>query len=106
SVLTSAETVPVNLKIVRDAGTIILEGTFKHGDGAGQFTFTPNRVLLTAIRGTGLTVDIPESRSEDDELFKLAVLDVTRSFVRTMHDLYPEASYREIRNARGVDLTP
>jgi hypothetical protein len=106
SVLTSTQTVPVTIKLDRDAGTIVMEGTFKNGDGAGQFTFAPRRDFLNSVRSMGIEVDLRENRSEEDELFTLAVNDVSRAYVRSMHDLFSDATLHQIRRARGVDVTP
>lgn len=106
SVVQAATSTPVNLKLDRDAGTLILEGTFKNGDGAGQFTFSPNRTYYEAIRSMGLTADLGDDRSDGDQLFSLAVVDVSLAYIRSMRAVFPEASLREFRKARAVGVTP
>lgn len=105
SLLEATTATPVNLTIRRDAGTFSLEGTFKNGDGAGQFTFAPNRAYLEALRATGVTFDLAGDRSESDELLSLAIVDLSLDYVRTMHTAFPEATLRDIRRARGSDVT-
>ena len=38
----SAADVPVKFAMRRDAGTISFDGSFRDGEGAGHFNFTPN----------------------------------------------------------------
>ena len=106
SVVQARTSTPVNLKLDRDAGTITLEGTFKNGDGAGQFTFSPNRTYYEAIRSMGLTVELSDDRSDGDQLFSLAVVDVSLAYIRSLRAVFPEASLREFRKARAVGVTP
>ena len=106
AVVRATTSTPVNLKLDRDAGTLMLEGTFKNGDGAGQFTFTPNRTYYEAIRAMGLTMDLPQDRSDGDQLFSLAMVDVSLAYIRSMRAVFPEASLREFRKARAVGVTP
>jgi hypothetical protein len=105
--LTSASTTPVNFELRREAGTIAFEGTFRDGYGAGRFTFEPDRAFVESLRGMGLQIEPKEDRSEEQELLVVALVDATRAYIRSMRDLFPEASLREIRNARavGVDST-
>jgi hypothetical protein len=106
TVIRATTSTPVNLKLDRDAGTLVLEGTFKNGDGAGQFTFSPNRTYFEAIRTMGLTADLGEDRSDGDQLFSLAVVDLSLAYIRSMRAVFPEASLREYRKARAVGVTP
>jgi hypothetical protein len=106
SVIQATTSTPVNLKLDRDAGTLTLEGTFKNGDGAGQFTFNPNRTYYEAIRSMGLTNDLPDNRSDGDQLFSLAMIDVSLAYIRSMRAVFPDASLREFRKARGAGVTP
>jgi hypothetical protein len=106
SVIQATTSTPVNLKLDRDAGTLMFEGTFKNGDGAGQFTFTPNRSYFESIRAMGLTADLSDNRSDGDQLFSMAVIDVSLAYIRSMRAVFPEASLREFRKARAVGVTP
>lgn len=102
--LTSASTTPVNFDLRREAGTIAFEGTFRDGYGAGRFTFEPDRSFVDSLRGMGLQIEPKEGRSEEEELLVLAVVDATRAYIRSTRELFPEASLREIRNARAVGV--
>jgi hypothetical protein len=76
----------VQFKIARDAGTIAFEGTFKRGDGAGQFSFQPNLGYPQALREMGIEFELKRRRPKSDEevLFDLAMLDVSPAYVRAM----------------------
>ncbi len=104
--LWATTTTPVSLKLDRDAGTLVLEGTFRNGDGARQFTFAPSGTYAAALRAMGLTIDLPDDRSIEDELFTLAIVEVSLDYVRTMRGIFPEATLRDMRRARGVNVTP
>jgi hypothetical protein len=106
SVIQATTSTPVTLKLDRDAGTLMLEGTFKNGDGAGQFTFAPNRSYFESIRAMGLTADLPDNRTDGEQLFSLAVIDVSLAYIRSMRAVFPDASLREFRKARAVGVTP
>jgi len=43
----------VSMRIVRDAGTFELVGSFRDGKGAGQFTLTPNESFFSALAARG-----------------------------------------------------
>jgi hypothetical protein len=104
--LHAATATPVTMKLDRDAGTIVLEGTFKNGDGAGQFTFTPKRSYSAAMKAAGVDFDLGENRSEEDQLFSLVAMDVSVSYVKEMKAIFPETSLREFRKMRALDVTP
>ena len=99
----SPTTTPVQFQLRRDAGTITFEGTFRRGFGAGQLTFTPNRGWLSSIRSQGIKVEI--QKSEEEDLFKYAMLGVTAAYAGEMHALYPDADLREISKLRGAGVT-
>jgi hypothetical protein len=49
-------TVPnVTMRIVREAGTFELTGSFKDGEGSGRFTLTPNDNFFSALAARGYT---------------------------------------------------
>jgi hypothetical protein len=55
---------PLHFELRREAGTITFDGTFRNGDGAGQFTFAPNAAYLATVRSLGIT---ESRRNHDDE---------------------------------------
>src|ERR1051325_11447640 len=83
---TAAET-PVKFDMVRDAGTIHFSGTFADGDGVGRFTFEPNRNYESTLHSLNVSGTI----DDDDDLFSLAMHDVSTAFIRDMQSL----GYRE-----------
>ena len=44
---------PISLAVVRDAGTLHLEGRLEHGHGEGRFTFEPDAGFVAALRRAG-----------------------------------------------------
>ncbi|HJQ40952.1 MAG TPA: hypothetical protein VKB93_27760 [Thermoanaerobaculia bacterium] len=81
---------PVQFQMAREAGTISFEGSFRNGDGAGQWTFTPNRGYVSTIRSMGLEFDL-DGGDEEEDLMQLTVLDVSTAYIRSMQ----AAGYRE-----------
>lgn len=84
----SATSVPVHFEVRREAGVATFDGTFKNGDGAGQYTFVPAANYLATIRALGVdTKPDRHGRHEDDEeeqLFAYALHDVSTAFIRSM----------------------
>jgi hypothetical protein len=72
---------PVRFALVREAGRVDLEGSFKDGRGSGTFTFTPDRGFVSAMKGRGFDFEKKESWDEhgepEDRVFAAAVLNVT-----------------------------
>ncbi|HET7436156.1 MAG TPA: hypothetical protein VFN10_15710 [Thermoanaerobaculia bacterium] len=103
----AAVTTPVQFSLRRDAGTVSFEGTFKRGDGAGHFTFTPNASYISQVRALGYTIEPRHSdRTQDDELFGHTIIGVSMPYLRDMKALFAAASLREMVNARAVGVTP
>src|ERR1041384_1452919 len=57
----------VTLRIVRDAGTFELTGSFRDGKGSGQFTLTPNYGFFSALAARGYT------NLSEDQVFSAAM---------------------------------
>ena len=70
----------VSFTLDRDAGRFSFEGTFRRGEGAGHFTFAPSGEYVAAMRGLGYALD-------GEKLYSMAVLDVSREFVRQLDAL-------------------
>ena len=78
---------PVQFQLAREAGTLQFEGVFKNGDGAGQFTFQSNPSFANAVRGLGVAFELKHRRqdqNEENDLFNLAMTDVSTAFIRSM----------------------
>jgi hypothetical protein len=73
---------PVKFSIVREAGTIDCEGSFRDGRGSGTFRFTGNRGFVSAMKGRGFDFEAEEptardDREHEDRLFAATALNVT-----------------------------
>src|SRR5260370_17018309 len=86
--MNSSTETPVHFAFNRDAGMIDFTGTFQGGEGVGRFSFTPNRNYLATLQSLGVSSD---SQIDDDDLFSLAMQDVSTAFIREMQSL----GYRE-----------
>lgn len=64
----------VSFRLVREAGTIVCEGSFVNGKGSGTFTFTPSQVYTSGMQSRGYMLS-------DEKLFIAATLDLTLAFV-------------------------
>ena len=79
----SSGNTPVKFTLTRGAGTIALDGIFGDGDGGGRFTFTPNTKYADELRSLGVAA----SDLDEEQLFSLAILDVSTQFIRDMQAL-------------------
>ena len=84
SQLNSASETPVHFTFTRDAGTIDFNGTFQSGEGVGRFTFTPSRSYAETLRSLNVPAD---SHFDDEDLFSLAMHDVSIAFIHDMQSL-------------------
>jgi hypothetical protein len=101
----SATRVPVRFEMRRDAGTIVFDGTFRNGRGAGDFTFTPNREFAKELRALGVESDWKKSE-EDRELYQLAVFDVSTGFIRSMQAIGYKEPLEMLVQFRIFDVNP
>jgi hypothetical protein len=111
SQLDAATMTPVTFELRREAGTISFEGTFKHGKGAGQFTFAPDRSYIDKIRSLGLSFDLErhhrrKDRTEDDDLFTLALHDVSTAYIKSMQAIGYNTTLEKYLTMRIFDVTP
>jgi len=105
--IASTSATPVSFDLRRDAGVIHFEGTFRNGDGAGQYDFTPNRDYVATLRSLG--VDLKGERTDDDEetsLYRLAMHDVSADFIREMQSLGYRGSIDTYVRFRIHGVTP
>lgn len=108
--INAAAQTPVQFQMRSEAGTINFEGFFRAGDGAGNFTFAPNPQYMETLRGLGLEPKIREKkheeRSDEDELFSLAIHDVSTDFIRTMRAEGFDVSLEKYTSMRIFNVTP
>jgi len=72
--------VSVKFRLAREAGTFQFEGTFNAGVGYGEFTFSANQQVLADLKLMGFS-------DADSKAFVLAVLDVTRGYIKELRGL-------------------
>lgn len=107
--ITSASDVPVKFALRRDAGTISFDGSFRDGEGAGHFTFTPNVSYLGTLRSMHIALDDDakdRDRTEGEELFRLAMFDVSLDFIRQMHELGYDVGVHDLVRFRIHAVNP
>lgn len=100
---------PVQFHLAREAGTVRFEGTFRNGNGAGQFTFQGNPGYANAVRNLGVKFDLKEHRennTEEEDLFTLALLDVSTAYIKSMQDIGYRVSLKDYLSMRIFKVTP
>ena len=101
--IVSTTRVPVEFQLKREAGTIAFEGTFRTGHGAGQFTFTPDPEYPGKLRSLGVD---HAPKKDDDEMFELAIFDVSTEFIRSMQKLGYDVPLDMYVQFRIFDVNP
>jgi hypothetical protein len=66
----------VAFDLTRDAGTVHLKGTLQHGVGSGEYEFEANPRFRDELSRAGIR------NVEDEDLMRLAIHDIDRSWVR------------------------
>lgn len=105
----AAAQTPVQFRIVREAGTLQFDGTFRNGDGAGQFTFDVNGGYADAVRALGVAFELKrhrETQNEESQLFTLALMDVSTAFIRSMQAEGYNVTLDKYLSMRMFDVTP
>lgn len=72
---------PVSIKIVRESGTIRLEGQMNDGLGSGRFTFESNASFVADLKRAGF-----RDLSEND-LFRVCAHDLSRAWIQDVRSL-------------------
>jgi hypothetical protein len=67
----------IRFALTRDAGTLDFDGAFDSGRGAGTFRFTPNASFVAAVQQSTSQLTV-------DDVLKLAIHDVSRSFMSSI----------------------
>jgi uncharacterized protein (UPF0335 family) len=95
-----AASTPVHFELVRDAGTIVFDGTMRNGSGIGDYQFTASQDYISAMKSMGYT------NLTSEQLLRLAVRDVNRGYVREMRTAgFDAATVEEIIRLRNHDIT-
>jgi hypothetical protein len=95
--------VPVRFEIVREAGTITFEGTFRNGRGMGEYAFTPNPEYAKGLARLGIRL---ERERDDHELLSLALFDVSTGFIRSMQAIGYDETLDKYVAFRIFDVDP
>jgi hypothetical protein len=106
SQIESSADAAVKFALRRDAGTIAFDGSFRDGEGAGHFSFTPNESYLGTLRSMKVRLDDDSDRTEGEELFRLAMHDVSLDFIRSMRSLGYDVGMRDLIRFRIHGVTP
>ena len=81
----------VGFKLIRDAGTFEFTGWFREGKGSGHFVFFPSQPFLGEMEKLGY------DRLADDDVFALAVQDVSLGYVAELKALgFEKVSLEEL----------
>src|ERR1041385_1741568 len=109
SQINAATMTPVTFTMHREAGTIAFEGTFRNGNGAGQFTFTPDRSYIDKVKSLGLDFELHRKHretTEEEDLFTLALHDVSTSFIKSMQAIGFRTTLEKYLRMRIFNVTP
>jgi hypothetical protein len=87
---------PAKFQINGEAGTVSFSGTFRGGEGAGHFAFTPNRAFGDAVKALGVSFDAAEDLS-DRHLFEYTLNGLTTQYIRDLQGI----GYRENLDTYG-----
>jgi len=101
--INSATESPVHFGMTRDAGAFDFTGSFENGEGVGRFSFTPSRNYAETLRALGVA---SESRFDDEDLFSLAMHDISTAFIREMQSLGYRQNLDEYIAFRIHGVTP
>jgi hypothetical protein len=106
----AATMTPVRFEMRREAGNSVFEGTFRNGKGAGQFVFTPNAAYINTLRSMGIDMTREKKKNrdwdEEEELFALAMHDVSTAFIKSMIAEGYRVSLEDYLTMRIFDITP
>jgi len=72
---------PISLAVVRDAGTLHLQGRLNHGHGEGHFTFEQDAGFVAELRRAGFQ-DV-----RDEDLLRLCIEDLGLAWIHDMGSL-------------------
>jgi hypothetical protein len=90
---------PAKFEYVADAGRLVCDGHFLVGTGSGTYTFAPNPAFVSALQQMGY--DAPD----DEQLFSMLMMDITREFAREIRDAGLRASINDLLQLRMHGIT-
>ena len=102
----SSARIPVQFELRREAGTIVFEGTFRAGKGAGEFKFVPNRDFPRKLEALGVQFVDKGGEGVERGLFALAIFDVTTDFIRSLQAIGYSVPLEKYEAFRIFDVDP
>lgn len=88
-----------NFTLAREAGTIVLEGIFQDGRGAGFWTFSPNQSFVSAMRNRGYN-DITE-----EDVLRATLHNLTSKYIEDLKSAgYDNLEFKKLVRARTHDI--
>jgi predicted metallopeptidase len=91
----------VNFRLVREAGTIECEGSFRDGKGAGSWRLIPDENFRNAMRGRGY------DNLTNEQMLTSVMLDVTAKFVDDANSMgFGRLPFESVVKARIFNVTP
>jgi hypothetical protein len=85
--------ISVKFQILKDAGTVQFVGSFNQGLGHGEFNFIADQGYLSEMKQMGFT-DV------DQKAFELAMIDVSRPYVKEIRELGYKPNLEELVEGR------
>lgn len=91
---------PVNFRLVREAGTIECQGSFRDGRGAGDWRLVPSQAFRSGMSSRGYDLT-------DEQMFTSTVLDVRTSFVDDLKTIgFDRLEFEDVVKAVIFKVTP
>lgn len=91
----------VSFRLVREAGSIECEGTFRDGKGAGDWRLVQNQSFRSAMRSRGY------DNLTDQQMFTSVMINLTARFVDDLKTIgFGELSFQDVIKAQIFKVTP
>jgi hypothetical protein len=96
----AAATTPVNFKLVREAGTLECEGSFRDGLGSGTWRLVPSQAFRSAMSSRGYDLT-------DSQMFTATMIDVKTGFVDDLKTIgFDHLDFEDVVKAVIFKITP
>ncbi|HYG81227.1 MAG TPA: hypothetical protein VD861_12605 [Pyrinomonadaceae bacterium] len=91
---------PVNFRLVREAGTLECEGSFRDGRGSGTWRLVPSQAFRSAMSSRGYDLT-------DEQMFTATMIDVRTSFVDDLKTMgFDRLDFDDVVKATIFKVTP
>lgn len=92
---------PVSFRLMREAGTVECEGSFRDGKGAGSWRLIPSQSFRSAMSSRGYN-DLT-----DEQMFTSVMINVTSKFVDDFKSIgFAQPAYKDVIKGRIFNITP